>query len=115
MSNKYNKSEVAESLVFLRDWIKEGQTVYCVNRRTSKSGMMRLVSMHVITPGTDAVKEPYLNDITFHAARVMDYGFDRDMHALRVNGCGMDMHWAAVESLGYAVFNKAGSLRKQTI
>ena len=93
---------MAEARLELRKFIQVGQTVYCNVRSVSRSGMMRIISLHVIDSDHDG--KPYLRDITGWVAKALDYRLDRDRWGLKVAGCGMDMCFATVYNLGRALF-----------
>lgn len=86
---EYAKSE-------LRKIIRPGDTVYTVLRRVSASGMSRDISVCVVQNG-------YIRNLD---ALVSDAcGIKRaDGPGLRKGGCGMDMGFALVYSLGRALF-----------
>ena len=99
---KEQAAEMAEARRELRKFIQVGQTVYCNVRSVSGSGMMRIISLHVIESDHDG--KPYLRDITGWVAKALDYRLDRDRWGLKVGGCGMDMCFATVYDLGSALF-----------
>lgn len=98
--SKYKKSEIDEARATLREWIKPGQTIYSCLRSVSASGMFRLITVHIIKDGD-------LLDISYQVARAIDCGRSErngiGQGALRVSGCGMDMGFHIVHSLGYAL------------
>lgn len=93
---RYSKTEVAESLARLRKLCPPGTKVYTVNRHTSRSGMMRHISLFVS-------KRDGMHSISWDAARVLGYSLNdgRAHWALKVGGCGMDMGFHVVHSLSY--------------
>lgn len=77
----------------LRDILKPGDTVCCLLRHCSRSGMRRHISL--FAPGTV--------DITYSAALAM--GDKRaDDGGIKVDGCGVDMGFALVYNLGRTLF-----------
>lgn len=97
---KAEKEEQAEAIERLRDFLSPGDTVYTILRHVAKSGMSRLVSVVVIPEGE---REPF--DITTWVARALQvYKMDRDRHALRVQGCGMDAGFEVVYNLGRVMY-----------
>jgi hypothetical protein len=86
----------AQHAEHLRDMLKPGQTVHCVLKHASRSGMRRHIQLLTTYDGNIA-------DITHAAAVVMD---DRvaDDGGIIINGCGMDMGFALVYSLGRCLF-----------
>lgn len=94
---RYSKEQVAESLARLRKLCPPGTTIYCTLRHVSRSGMMREISLHII-------KRSGPVSLSWDAARVLGYPLRGGAHwALRVGGCGMDMGFAVVNSLSYAL------------
>ena len=77
----------------LRAILKPGDTVACILRHCSRSGMRRHISL---------VTES-MQDITFLAAQAM--GESRaDDGGIKVDGCGMDMGFSLVYNLGRVLF-----------
>lgn len=73
--------------------IKPGVTIDCILRHVSQSGMMRHISLYYKKC-----------DITRLAAIVLDYKIhDRD-GGIKIGGCGMDMGFALIYNLGYALW-----------
>ena len=97
---KYTKAEVAESLDYLYTLIPQNATVHTILRKVSRSGMLRYISVVFL-------KDGQAQDVTFHVARVGGYVIDRDLFALKVTGCGMDMGFHVVYNLSYSLFGKA--------
>lgn len=98
---KYSKTEVQESFDRLRAWIKPGDTVYTILDHVSRSGMCRHIRVQLIfcEKGEPRVVHPN------HAvSRVLGYSQARRGDGLVVGGCGMDMGFHIVHSLGYALF-----------
>lgn len=83
----------------LRKQIKPGDTIQVIQRSVSSSGMMRRLSLFV-------VKNNHLIDITRDVALVTGFTFDRDYWALKVGGCGMDMHFHTVYTLSRCLWPK---------
>ena len=81
-----------ESLETLRSWLKPGDTVFCVLRHVSRSGMMRHISF--------LDKEHRYLD--YHISQVL--GYPRAREGIKVSGCGMDMGFSVVYDLGHALW-----------
>lgn len=88
----------------LRAIVRPGDTVYCVLRHTSRSGMQRVIDLQVLT--TDDSGRPWLRTIGGLAARAMGDRYDYQRGGVVVGGCGMDMGFHLVYSLGYALWPK---------
>jgi hypothetical protein len=100
------KREARESLL---RFIKKGGTVYTILRHVSGSGMSRDISIVTIDASgeTSAIFHP-----NFSAAKLLGYRLvtRNGSDALRVSGCGMDMGFHVVHSLGHALFGDGYAL-----
>ena len=90
-------AERQEAIGRLREWLKPGDTVYCVLRHVSRSGMQRSISFLGIEDGRHV-------DYTYNVGKALDYRFDQNNDGLKVTGCGMDMGFHVVYNLGRALF-----------
>jgi hypothetical protein len=86
MRKEYCKRELLSML-------KPGDTVYCILRSVSRSGMQRQISLCVATDG--------MRNIDSLAADLMGYPVDK---GIKVTGCGMDMGFHLVYNLGRCLF-----------
>lgn len=100
---KYSKSEKAEAIAQLRDWIKPGDTVYTIVESVSRSGMSRAIR----------VVFPYLrkdNGVIDHlhpnhsVAVVLDLSRAKRGDGVIIGGCGMDMGFQLVYLLSHALY-----------
>lgn len=100
---KYTKEEIAESvkaldaaLALVRGHKRpQGnvQELYANVTHVAKSGMSRRIEFYVINiSDRDA---PFLQRITHHVARLA--GLSYNEKGLRIDGCGMDMGFAAID------------------
>lgn len=78
--------------------LKPGATVYTTVSNVSKSGMSRHIGVYIVA------KDRTIRNISMMVAELCGYG-KRD-GALQVSGCGMDMGFAVVYSLGCALWPK---------
>ncbi len=99
----------AEAVERLREWLKPGDTVYCVLRHVSRSGMFRVIDLKIIGAEGDMLH------IGWNAARALDYGYDRRREGLRVSGAGMDMGFHVVYSLSSVLFHDGYALKSRWI
>ena len=86
------EQERQEAISRLKEIVKPGDTVECILRHVSRSGMMRHISLRI--PG---------RDITFLAAKAMDMKI-ADNGGIKIGGCGMDMGFALVYDLGHTLW-----------
>jgi hypothetical protein len=80
----------------LREMLQPGDTVYCVLRHVSASGMSRRIDLYKIAEN----KPVYL---TGYAAAALEWSRHKDGPMI-VTGCGMDMGFHAVYSLAATLF-----------
>lgn len=95
---KAKQSERDEAIATLRETLKPGDTVYTILRHCSRSGMQRVIDLVVMDKG-----EP--RSISLHAAKAMDDKMDLERCGIKANGCGMDMGFLLVYSLGRTLFS----------
>lgn len=81
----------------LRAMLKPGETVYTIVRHVSASGMMRVIDLYVFRDN-----EP--RRITWAACEATGATYNRKHDGMRMDGCGMDMCFAAVYNLGQALW-----------
>lgn len=94
---KASKAQREESLTALRALLKPGDTVHCILRHVSRSGMQRRISFLLMTAD---------------GARYLDHDIGRILGLRRpdrgdglvVTGCGMDMGFHVVYSLARALW-----------
>lgn len=98
--NRVSKSEQAEAIARLREWIKPGDTVYTILRSVSRSGMSRTLDIFIIHAETP---RPLAN-ITWHVAEALNLSRERNTGAIKMGGCGYDAGFDVVYSLGRKLF-----------
>lgn len=91
-----------DAIDFLKACLKPGAKVMCVLRHCSKSGMRRSISFFVVHDGE-------LVALDWHMSRAMGYTVDQKHGGLIASGCGMDMGWHVVYSLGRVLWPKGTS------
>lgn len=88
----------------LKTDIKPGDTVYTKLDHVSRSGMSRRISLYIVCRAKKGEPARILN-ITNQAAIAMDRNVS-DKSGIQIGGCGMDMGFALVHDLGYALWPK---------
>jgi hypothetical protein len=114
--SKHSKAEVEDAKTQLRGILKPGDTIYCYVSHVSRSGMSRvivpLVIQHDLNP---AIR---VRHIGWLVCKALEWGSDGDQ-GVKVQGCGMDMGFHLVETLGAVLFGRdacgIGQLRKEWI
>lgn len=93
---KLQQTERDDAITTLRAMLSPGQTVYCLLRRVSASGMSRDISFYALDDGSMR----FLDGLMSKAL-----GMTRSKRdGLKVQGCGMDMGFATVYDLGRALY-----------
>lgn len=95
------REEARQELLTL---LPPGSTVYTILRHVSRSGMSRTISFFTIAFDPLDGDEPYLRCIDWAVAKVCGYTRDQKNDGLKVSGCGMDMGFAVISNLGYALW-----------
>ena len=93
-----SKQEQQEARERLRKYIKPGDTIYCILRHVSKSGLTRVIDLVKVEDGE-------ILNIGYNAALALGWPYDRRREGVRVSGCGMDMGFHLVYSLAHALFS----------
>lgn len=105
MRKSLKSTEQQEATVELRKLLKPGDTVYCLLRNVSRSGMSRVIDLVIHTKQGPRT-------LGYLAARAVDMPFDRDRGGVKVGGCGMDMGFHLVYELAYCLFKEDPRLAK---
>lgn len=93
---KAAQAERAEAIAQLREWLKPGDTVYCVLRNRSRSGMSREIGLVIMKDGSDLHPN-------YSVAKAL--GERQGKHdGIIMGGCGMDMGFALVYHLSHILF-----------
>lgn len=85
--------------------IKPGDTVYCILRHVSSSGMSRVIDLFVVRNN-----EP--RHISWSAATAVGWKYDSNKNGIRVGGCGMDMGFHLVYTLSRVLFRDDPELER---
>ncbi len=101
-TTKTDQSEAMESLLKM---LKPGDSIYTITRHVSRSGMMRRISVY-------AIKNNKPIGLDWYIKRLGLFNLDKTDDGIVVNGCGMDMHFHVVHTLGRALFPKGFKLVK---
>jgi hypothetical protein len=103
MSKSAREEKRAEAIRDLRKMLKPGDTVYTVLRHVSASGMTRGIDLYIIRKNVPVWITAYVGHAIDSPQSLKDW---REQRGLRVQGCGMDMGFHVVYSLGCALFPK---------
>ena len=101
MTRKFSKELTAEWLEDLRKDIKPGDTLHAIIRKVAPSGMSRNIDIYRFYVEDGKIQKHWLSP---RVAAICGFTFDDKAECLRVSGCGMDMAYHVVYSLGRALF-----------
>lgn len=97
-----SKQEVLDAKDRLLESVKAGDTVFCILRHRSRSGMSRVIQLVVFKDdGKYGIQPRWLG---YNAAIAMGWRYDEKNEGVRIGGCGMDMGFHAVYSLSRVLF-----------
>lgn len=105
MASKAQQQEANESKSWLLSVLKPGDTVYCILRHTSASGMQREIGLVVFVDG-----RPWHPN--YRVSKLLGSRMGKQDGIIR-NGCGMDMGADLVMNLSYALFGDSYALRQE--
>jgi hypothetical protein len=89
-------NERNENIDRLNKLLDGNKTIYTTVKQVSSSGMSRHICVYI-------AKDNQIINITYYVAKILDYRINRNTGGLVVGGCGMDMGFAVVYSLGRAM------------
>lgn len=87
-----------EAIARLREWIRPGDTIYCVLAHIARSGMSREIKLYHRSHETGDLQ--WISSLAARAIRSRMGKHD----GIVMGGCGMDMGFAAVYELGHALW-----------
>jgi len=101
---KTKSAEREEAIACLKAQLRPGLILYTCLRRVSSTGMSRTLDLYYVS-GEEILR------ITWSAAIVLEWTYDRRTEALRVSGCGLDVGYHTVASLSRILFGDERALR----
>jgi len=104
MSTKKER-ERQESIDYLRELIKPGDTVYTILKHVSRSGMYRVIDLYIMVDNSP-------RRISSYAADLLE-GYDYRHEGCKASGCGMDMGFHLVYNLSYTLFPNGFGITSQ--
>lgn len=91
-----------QAIESLQKLVKPGDTVFTMLRHVSQSGMSRDISL--LAPITWDNGRKGIVNISSLAARAVGFRMAKNGNAIKMGGCGMDMGFSAVYSLGSVLY-----------
>jgi hypothetical protein len=92
-----------EAAARLREWLKPGDTVYCILRHKSASGMQRIIQL--VKWDKEADRFLFLG---YNAAAALGWTYSDSHEGVKVDGAGMDMGFHLVYTLAAVLFDGNG-------
>ena len=89
---KKKTQEHFEAYDYFKTNLKKNDTIYCIIKHVSQSGMSRHISFFYIRNNEPRFITPRISDF-------LDYKMNKYHDALVVGGCGMDMAFSVVHHL----------------
>ena len=99
---KYTKQQQEEARAYLLELLKPGDTVYTVCTHVTRSGMSRVLEL--LVAAIDDNGKPYIRRISWLTCKAAGFSWSKAHEGLQVGGCGMDMGFHVVYSLGLALW-----------
>lgn len=103
---KHTKEDLQHALDYISKLCPVGKTVYTTVHKVSSTGMSRTMSVFVVD------EDDSIRNITSYVAMLTGNTYLRDKNHLRVGGCGMDMGFHVVYSLGRCLYPDGFKLPK---
>lgn len=96
------EQERAQAIAYLKDYFKQGDTVYTALKHVSSSGMSRQIAVYAAGI-SDRDGKPFVYQVSHLVAQALGYK-RADNGALKVGGAGMDMGFHVAYSLARVLF-----------
>ncbi len=95
LNNK--KADVKAAQDRLREWLKDGDTLWFIMRHRSASGMMRTYSVKQLECSDAKVSA---SDLTSNIAQACGYGWSESYWGLKIQGCGFSAEQDISDTVG---------------
>lgn len=103
---RYTKADRARAFEVLQRQLKDGDTLHCIVRRVSRSGMSRAISIMHLCPQERGAIHAFHYNWAAAAALGWPMTLSGDGEAVIVKGCGMDVCYHLVSELGATIGRK---------
>ena len=90
----------------MKEWIKEGDTVFTICRQVSRSGMYRHISV-IVKSGEDLLNQSY------NIAKLLGYTYKDKTNSVGVSGGNMDMGFALVYNLSHELYGDGYAIKQR--
>ena len=106
--SKATKEEKARAIEQLRAILNPGDTVYCILRHRSASGMSRVIEFI-------AIKDNAPRRLSGYISTALSMPYNRKHDGVTVSGCGMDMGFYVVYNLGRVLWPEGFGVKPEPI
>ena len=106
------RQKQAEALEYLREQIKENDTLHFITLKVSSSGMSRHISCLLVY---DNAGVPGITNRSYTVAQAIGYRLNKDRDAIVSTGCGFSHAQAITEALSWALFGRDNTLNYHQI
>ena len=102
---KKKTQEHFEAYDYFKTNLKKNDTIYCMIKHVSQSGMSRHISFFYIRNNEPRFITPRISDF-------LDYKMNKYHDAIVVGGCGMDMGFHLIYTLSKILFNDGYAIKQ---
>jgi hypothetical protein len=96
----------------LKNWIKEGDTIYYVIKQVSSSGMYRHIDFYKFDVVDGKIVKSWLS---YNIAKALDYPFKEKTNSVGVGGCGMNMAFHVISQVATSLFGDYKKLKYEAL
>ncbi len=97
------KERIEEIKNILRSELPPGTRIFTVLNHVTRSGMTRSIGAHHFTI-SEMDGQPLSHWLSWRIAAVCGFGWDEKREAVKVGGCGMDMGFHLIYTLGRVLY-----------
>lgn len=108
------KQDRIEAVARLKEWLKDGDTLWFILRHRAKSGMQRVYDVKQIKH-YEYMTRPGVSTLSWNIALACNYSWDETHDGVNVNGCGFSGEQAITDSVAHAIGLKSGQLRYEAL
>ena len=107
-----------EAHAWLKKHVHQGDTIYYIVKRVSNSGMYRHITFYTFktknefAEGENPIQKVWL---TRAISTVLGYTFKNKTDCIGISGCGMDMGFHVIHSLGHELFGDGYQLKSEQL
>lgn len=108
------KQDRIEAVARLKEWLKDGDTLWFILRHRAKSGMQRVYDVKQIERHKDQSR-PAVSTLSWNIALACNYSWSGTHGGVKVNGCGFSGEQDIADAVAHAIGLKSGQLRYETL